>query len=281
MSQTAPQEVPQVEYLPTILPRICKVSLFACLKWLRLGWDDLRSAWMVSLAYGVLFAGLGWMLVTHAWGDVHWALTFTSGFVIVAPVLATCFYALSRSRERGEPLVSLTRPFRLLRDNAWSLGLFIIMLAMTFSMWERVTAIAVGLTLKADVYGYGHEGMVSFTASILNDPNHLPVVIGFIVVGALFALAAFAMTAVSLPMIVDRNSDPITALLTSLTAVWRNPLPMLIWAATIAVAVGIGYLTAFIGLVVIFPLLGHATWHAYRGLVEAENSSATHIGSAQ
>lgn len=278
MHQVAPQDVPQISYLPTVLPGIRKVTLFASLNWLRLGWDDLRSAWRISLAYGVLFAGLGWMLVTHAWSDVHWALTFTSGFVIVAPILATCFYSLSRARQRGEPLLSLTRPIRLLRDNAWSLGLFIIMLAMTFSMWERITAIVVAMTLKSDIYSDGNEGMISYTASILNDPNHLPVVIGFIVVGAIFAMAAFAMTAVSLPMIVDRNSDPVTALLTSLTAVWRNPLPMLVWAATIAIAVGIGYLTAFFGLIVIFPLLGHATWHAYRTLVEADEAMPTTRG---
>jgi len=109
---------PHVEPLPTRLPTIHQVPLLACLAWLRSGWADLRAAWAVSLAHGVLFAGLGWLLVTHGWGDFHWTLAFTSGFLIVAPVLATCFYALSRSREKGEPLVSLSRPFYLLRDNA-------------------------------------------------------------------------------------------------------------------------------------------------------------------
>lgn len=266
-----PQVVPHIEHLPTKLPAIRQVPLLACLTWLRHGLDDVRAAWTVSLAYGVLFAGLGWMLVTHGWNDPHWAVAFTSGFVIVAPVLATCFYAISRARERGEALVSLTRPFRLLRDNTWSLGLFVIMLAMLFSMWERITAIVVAMTLKADVYSYGHKAAFSYTASILNDPNHLSVVIGFFAVGALFALVAFALTAISLPMIVDRQADPVTALLTSLSALRHNLLPMLVWAAVIALLVGIGYLTAFIGLIVIFPLLGHATWHAYRALVETED----------
>ncbi len=259
------QEIPHVEYLPTVLPAVRKVPVAACLGWLRLGLDDLRAAWAVSLAYGVLFAGLGWILVTHGWSDPHWGLSFTSGFLLVAPVLAVCFYAISRARERGEPLVSLTRPFRLLRENIWSLGLFAIMLAMLFSLWERVTAIAVALTLQADVYA---GDTFSYTESLLGDSNHLPVVIGFFVVGAVFALISFALSAVSLPMIVDRQADPVTALLTSLTAVRRNPLPMLAWAASIVFLVGLGYLTAFVGLIVIFPLLGHATWHAYRELVE-------------
>ena len=264
MSQVAPH----VEHLPTILPAIRRVPALASLAWLRLGMSDLANAWPVSLAHGLLFAGLGWILVTHGWSDPHWALAFTSGFVIVAPVLATCFYAISRAQEQGEATTSLTRPFRLLRDNAWSIGLFVIMLAMLFSLWERVTAIAVAMTLKADVYASSEHEMFSYTASILNDPNHLPVVIGFLLVGALFALVAFALTAVSLPMIVDRQSDPVTALLTSLKAIRRNFVPMMVWAAVIAVLVGVGYLTAFIGLIVIFPLLGHATWHAYRAVVE-------------
>jgi uncharacterized membrane protein len=138
------------------------------------------------------------------------------------------------------------------------------MLAMLFSLWERVTAIMVALTLKADVYA---GDSFSYTESILLDPEHLPVVIGFFAIGGLFALIAFVLSAVSLPMIVDRRADPVTALLTSLAAVRRNPMALLIWAAVIAGLTGLGFLTGFVGLIVIFPLLGHATWHAYRELV--------------
>jgi uncharacterized membrane protein len=269
--------VPHVEYLPTILPEIRRVQSTASLQWLRLGLADLRQAWSVSLAYGVLFAGLGWALVTHGWSDSHFAIAFTSGFLMLAPVLAICFYAISRALQRHEPAVSLTRPFHILRDNGWSIGLFAIMLAMLFSLWERVTAIMVALTLKADVYA---GDSFSYTESILFDPEHLPVVIGFFAIGGLFALIAFVLSAVSLPMIVDRRADPVTALLTSLAAVRRNPLALLIWAAVIAGLTGLGFLTGFIGLIVIFPLLGHATWHAYRELVvEAEEGHLKHAMS--
>jgi uncharacterized membrane protein len=250
------------------LPVVRQIDMLACLGWLHRGLTNLRATWTVSLAHGVLFAGLGWLLVNRGWGDAHWGIAFTSGFLLVAPVLATCYYALSRALERDEAVTSLTRPFRLLRDNGGSIALFAVMLAMLFSLWERVTAIMVGLTLKADVFSYGHKAAFSYTASLLHDANHLPVVIGFFAVGAVFALIAFAVSAVALPIIVDRQADPVTALLTSLAAVRRNPLPMLAWAAAIVALVGVGYLTAFIGLIVIFPLLGHATWHAYRALVE-------------
>jgi len=258
------QAIPQVEYLPTRLPEIRRIPISASLGWLRRGLNDLRQAKATSLAHGLLFAGLGWLLVTHGWSSSHFAIALTSGFVMLAPLLAICFYAISRSLERGETVVSLTRPFHLLKDNGWSLGLFAIMLGLLFSMWERITAVMVALTLKADVYAGPN---FSYAESILADPNHLPVVIGFFVVGALFALIAFVFSAVSLPMIVDRRSDPVTALLTSIAAVRHNPLPMLVWAAVIAIMMVIGYLSAFIGLIVIFPLLGHATWHAYREIV--------------
>jgi uncharacterized membrane protein len=256
--------IPRVEYLPTSIPEIRRVPASASLGWLRRSLGDLRRAWATSLAHGVLFAGLGWLLVTHGWSDSHFAITFTSGFLMLAPLLAICFYAISRSLERGEAVASLSRPFHLLRDNFWPLGMFAIMLALLFSMWERVTAIMVALTLKADVYA---GDSFSYSESILRDPNHLPVVIGFFAVGGLFALIAFVLSAVSLPMIVDRRSDPITALLTSLSAVRRNPLAMLLWAAIIAGLTLVGFLSGFVGLVFIFPLLGHATWHAYREIV--------------
>lgn len=243
------------------------VAPFACVTWLRLGLADLFAAWPVSLAHGVLFAGLGALLVSRGWDDPHWAIAVTSGFLLVAPVLATCFYAISRDREQNLTINSLIRPFRLLRDNGWSIALFAVMLVMLFSLWERVTAIAVALTLKADVYAPDGK-MFSYTASILNDPNHLPVVLGFFLVGALFALVAFALSAIALPMIVDRQTDPVTALLASLAAVRGNPSAMLIWALCITALVGLGYMTGFIGLIFIFPLLGHATWHAYRALTD-------------
>lgn len=264
--------VPQTQDLDVSLPQIHSVPPLACWSWLRQGWGDVAAAWHVSLAHGVLIAGLGWLLVNYGWRDYHWALTFTSGFLLVAPVLATCFYAISRARERGEPLVDLLRPLRLLAANGWSMGLFVIVLAMLFSLWERVTAIIVAMTLKADVHA-NYDGAFSFAASLLEDPNHLPVIIAFFAVGALFALAAFALTAVALPMIVDQRVDPVTAMLTSLSAVRRNPLAMSIWAGVIAMLVLMGYLTAFLGLIVIFPWLGHATWHAYRGLVAIETVS--------
>lgn len=246
-------------------PEVNKVGMWSAFTWLKAGLADLRRAWILSLAHGVLFTGLGWILVNWGWSrDAHFAIAFTSGFFMVAPLLALCFYDISRCLERGEEIVVLSRPWRLARENPWTLSLFVVLLALLFSMWERVTAIMVAFTLKADVVVRGSFG---YLETIAADPNHLPVVIGFFAVGAVFALIAFILSAVSLPMIVDRQVDIVTAVVTSVRAVTHNPLPMMVWAASIATLIGIGYLTYFIGLIVIFPLVGHATWHVYRGLV--------------
>ncbi len=250
----------------TEMPAVRRIAVTSAFAWLRQGWHDLRRAWMASLAHGVLFAALGWGLVNWGW-ESHYSLTFTSGFLMVAPLLAICFYDISRSLEQGQPVVSLSRPIRILRANPWTLAMFVILLALLFSLWERVTAVMVALTLRADVVA---QGSFSYLQHVAADPHHLPVVIGFFAVGAVFALVAFTLSAVSLPMLVDRPVDIVTAIVTSVRAVLQNPLSMLLWAAIIAALVLLGYLTHFIGLVVLFPLLGHATWHAYRALVGGE-----------
>ncbi len=163
------------------------------------------------------------------WSDYHWALTFTSGFLLVAPILATFFYAISRVRERGEPLVDLIQPFRLLFANGWMMGLIVITWAMLASLWARITAIIVAMTSRTDGFAYQkgvfphREGSFSFASNLLNNPNHLPVVIAFFGVGALFAVVAFT----------------------------QNPMAMAIWALVTVLLVAIGYLTALIGLIVL------------------------------
>ncbi len=234
--------------------------MWNALTWLKTGLADLRRVWTLTLAHGVLFSGLGWILINWGWSiDVHYALAFTSGFFIAVPLLAVCLYDISRCIERGEEIVVLSRPWRLTKENPWTLSLFVVLLALLFSMREWVTAIMVGFTLRADVVVHGSFG---YLETIAADPNHLPVVIGFFAVSAVFGLIAFILSAVSLPLIVDRQVDIVTAIVSSVRTVTHTPLPMMVWAASIATLIEIDNLTCFIGLIVIFPLMGHATWHA-------------------
>jgi uncharacterized membrane protein len=237
------------------LPCLHKVDWRQPITWLRSGWDDFKATWMHSLALGSVFALLGFGLTRMAWSNWHLAMTLATGFLLVSPFLAIGFYELSRRREGG--LGKTVSPF----ENLASIGLFAALLMFIFSVWERISAIVLGLYL-------GPRPVPEASLSWLFSADNWPFLLAFFAVGAVIAAFAFALSVVSVPMLMDRRVDLVTAIISSLYVVRWNPLAMLVWAATIVAATAIGIATAFIGLAVIFPLLGHATWHAYRDLVE-------------
>jgi uncharacterized membrane protein len=241
------------------LPSIRRVQALKPFTWLRAGWGDFLHNWPLSLTYGVLFAVLGYLLVDYVWSRLHLAMALTTGFLLVAPFLAIGFYDLSRRQENPGQF----RPFEGLRANIGSIGMFALLLAFILSAWERISAILVGLFLRTDIVA-----SESFSLGLLLAPEHIGFLIPYMAFGALVAALAFALAVVSLPMLMDRKVDIITAIVTSLWVVRENPLPMLVWAILIAVLGFLGLLAWFLPLVVIFPVLGHATWHAYRDLVE-------------
>ncbi len=241
------------------LPTLRRVKATAPFHWLRAGWNDFVHNWVLSLIYGAIFAAAGYLMIEYVWARLHLAIALTSGFLLVAPFLAIGFYDLSRRQEvRG-----LYRPFQGVRENATSIGLYGFMLAFILSGWERISAILVGLLLKADIVTDQR-----FSLTLLLAPEHIGFIVPYMLFGALVAALVFALSVVSLPMLMDRRVDLITAIVTSLWVVRENPLPMLVWALLIAVLGFIGLLAWFIPLVIVFPVLGHATWHAYRDLVE-------------
>lgn len=247
------------------LPALRKVDVSRPFAWLQSGWRDFARAWPSSLAYGVVFALLGGLLLAWARENTHLTLTLLSGFLLLAPFLAIAFYAISSRLEHGLDAGGPLHFFVPLRRNFASIGLFAILLAFILSVWERLSALLVGLLLRNDLVATGY-----FSLGLLFSSDHLGFVVAYTLLGALLAALVFALSVVSLPMMLDREVDVVTAITTSLWAVARNPLPMLVWAALIAGLSLLGILTALFGLVLIFPVLGHATWHAYRELVEAD-----------
>lgn len=246
------------------LPGIRLVSLDRPFYWLRQGLTDLLRTWPISLAFGVLFAALGYLLVTYAWTWPHLALALTSGFLLLAPFLALVFYDLSRQLDASKTRPGVRHALTAWRDNAWSIGLYAAMLMFLVIAWERLSAILVGLFLTGNV-----SSVENLSSVLFGSTEHLTFLIAYGLFGLLFAIAVFALSVVSLPMMLDRSKvDIATALVTSLWTVRENPAVMLLWAGIIVVLIGVGYLTAFIGLVVFFPLLGHATWRAYQDLLE-------------
>ncbi len=246
------------------LPCLYRVPALQPLHWLREGLRDMLQTWPASLSLGAVFSVLGYALVNYAWERLHLAMALTSGFLLVAPILAIGFYELSSRLEQGRRLGGPGAPFAGVRRNIGSIALFGFLLAFILSAWERLSAILVGLFLRGDFVSIGY-----FDFGLLFTGGHLGFVAAYIGFGAVLAALVFALSVVSLPMLMDRQVDLVTAMMTSLWVVRENVPAMLVWAALIAGLTVLGIASAFVALALIFPLLGHATWHAYRDLVES------------
>ena len=230
--------------------------------WLARGWRDLRRAGFASLFYGFALAFVGALVVWLAGGRPYLVTVLYSGFFLIAPFLLIGVYDLSRQLEHGAA-PDPGRAFSAWRANADSIGLFGLGLAFVLISWERISAI-----LFALLYGGEVSSVETLVHQMAFSADYRALLVAYVGIGGLLAVFVFAISAVSVPMLLDRNADVATAIATSLRAVARNPVPMAIWAVLIVVLTAIGFATYFLGLIVVLPWLGHATWHAYRDLVE-------------
>ena len=248
------------------LPGIRSVTSFSLpFRWLREGAEDFAEAWHLSLFYGIVFSVLGYLMVQAAEGRPHLAMALTSGFLFVAPVLALVFYCVSHRLEHHHKLPALFVPLLSWRANPGSLGLFTVMLLFVLISWERISAILVALFLNGSgISGLGD--LLSFSAA----REHADFFLAYFAFGGVLALMMFSLSVVSLPMMMHRKVDFATALVTSFMTTRHNFPVMLLWGVIIAGLVAIGIATNFIAMAVIFPVLGHASWHAYRELIERE-----------
>jgi uncharacterized membrane protein len=244
----------------TPLPQVRRVALGAPLGWLALGWADFRASWRASIFYGIVFAGMGWLVVyvfRHAYEYV-WGLT--TGFLLVGPFLATGLYELSRRRQRGEP-AWVAPTLDAWRPNVGSIGIFALVLGVLLLVWSRASLVVIAVSFPDQM-----PSLDNFIAGALS-VDYLQFLLAYFAVGGFFAALVFAIAVVSVPMMLDRDTDGIVAALTSLRACRDNPGAMLLWAGLIALVVGAGFAFWFAGLVVAVPVIGHATWHAYKALV--------------
>ena len=243
-------------------PPVRRVSPWSAFRWLGLGWQDLRATWPVSIIYGLLFAAAGWGILAYAAPRPYLITAAVSGFVLVAPLLAAGLYETSRRRQVGQA-VSFSGSLEGWSRNGSSMAQFGLLLALISIAWERISAI-----LFALLYGGQLATLESFLVDVFLSGRHLPFVVAYVITGALLAALVFSLTAVSLPMLVDRRADMVTAMVTSCRAVAANPAAMLVWALAIVALMAAGFATALIGMIVLLPWVAHATWHAYRDVVE-------------
>ena len=251
-------------FLPSgfTLPGIRQVGTDRPLAWLQAGWQDLRANPLPSLAYGLLFALGGDLIILALLETPHLLTVSISGFFLVAPLLAAGLYELSRKTEAGEKILFIDS-LKCFGRNGQSLVFFGLIVALVALLWERLSAVAFALI------GANSAPIASvYLNEILFDGQHLAFTATWFVLGGALALFVYALAVVSVPMMLDRDADVATAIMTSLRTVARNAGPLLLWAAMLVALTLIGFATLLFGLIVIMPILGHASWHAYRELVE-------------
>ena len=247
---------PSSDELPFVAP--CRVlDLQAPKRWIKAAWLDLKANPKASLCFGLMICLLSHLVTFATWrfGNLGLYLGLVTGFVFVAPALAMTFYVISKHHGANVPV----RILEVLRVavGAWRRSLVLaVLLIIVLLVWARAAN-----TLYV-FYPLQHEPTWSDLTWFLSVGT---------VVGALFSLVVFAMSAFSLPMLLDRKVDAVTAVITSINAVLRNKKPMLLWAMIIVGTVISGILTAWLSFVVVMPLIGHATWHAYQATVDASD----------
>jgi len=255
MVETETGSSDDVNELPFAAP--CRqLRPLAPLGWLARGWRDMRAAPTASLSYGIFMAAASMLLsgFAYVYGSYWLLFALLSGFVFVAPVLCLGLYAISAQLERGHP-PSLLRSLREAGRRRLSNELvFALVLLVIFLVWARA----------------GSMVHVFFPVEANPDWRELVAYLGIgSAVGSIFAVITFAASAFSLPMIMHRNVDAVTAVVTSINAVLRNKAAMAVWIMLIVLAIAVGFASFFVGLAVTLPLIGHATWHGYLETIDA------------
>jgi uncharacterized membrane protein len=231
--------------------------------WLARGWQDLCRAPSVSLVYGVVFSAAGLALTGAIWliDAFYLILPFAAGFLFVGPILSVGLYDVSRRLGAGEA-VSLGRALTAWRKNKTQIALLGLTLVLFLMAWMLLAMIIFALFFSDRL-----PDPANFISEVFFSLQSIPFLIVGTGAGAVLAALVFAISAVSIPMLLDRDVDVLTAVVTSLTAVRRSPGAMAVWAGLIVLFIGAGLVTAYLGLIVTLPLIGHAAWHAYKDLV--------------
>lgn len=243
-------------------PAIRRVPALRPLHWLQEGWRDFLRHPGPSLIYGIIVTLGGWAALSLALPHAEFFSTAVAGFVMVTPLIAAGVYELSRQGELGQRPGFLTS-VKALRRNASSIADYGLALLLVGILWERVVAVMFALS-----YGGDMGSVADFTHNVLFSGKYLGVVLAWLLSGAVMAAVVFAATAVGMPMVIDRDCDVVTAMLTSVRAVLANLPAMAVWAGLIIGLSLLAMSTLLVGLVVVMPWLGHATWCAYKDVVE-------------
>jgi len=242
------------DYVQPIVAPCRTIPYSAPFKWLAKGWVDLKHVPKISLTYGLVMMLIS-VLITFLAYQAHsivLAIALTAGFFFMGPIIAIGLYSLSRQiNHTVEP--QFLRCWREGKKNLGNELVLSFMFLIVFLVWARAASM-----------------LHIFFPSIMKAEDWLLFLGVGTLVGAIFAAIIFCVGAFSIPMLMDRKVDTVTAVVTSINAVLKNKLTMLIWGLLIVLLVLIGIVTFYLGFIVLLPLVGHATWHAYKDTIDAD-----------
>lgn len=258
------QSMPTEQTFAAATPKISEIPVDAAWSWLAAGWRDVWRIPHISLSYGAIFSLIALMFFVGLYlaGWLYLLLPLAGGFLLLGPMFAVGLYEASRRLEAGET-VTVSDLVSFSVRSPGQLAFMGAALLIVYFAWVEIALLLFMLFVgPTDLPPIGQlVPMLLFTW------NGLGLLIVGTAVGAVFAAAVFAATAVSIPLLMRREIDIVTASVTSVLAVLRNPGPMLLWGVLIAGMMAVAFATLFIGMIIVFPLVGHATWHAYKSVI--------------
>ncbi len=237
------------------------------------GLRDFQAMPLYGLALGGFYAAGGILIVLSAtyFGMSYLAYPLAAGFALIGPFAAVFLYELSRRREAGEP-IELRAVWKTIRGRS-EVGWMAFVTVFIFVMWMYQVRLLMALFLGLNV---SFTSLREFINVVLTTNEGLVFLAVGNVDGAVLSLILFSLTVVSFPLLLDREVDFITAMITSVRAVVTSPLPMIGWAAVIVAVLMVSAMPLFLGLLVTLPVLGHTTWHLYRRIVAPAEVSSPH-----
>ena len=263
----APDPTPSgyIPYVPeppvSIGPALQTLPLAAPLQWLRLGWRDLRQAPAIRAFFGLRFPLIGLAVLMVSRTAPISTLALCAGFVLLGPLLCLGLYQVSLRLERGER-PAIEDALGAWMANVKQIAIFGFVLLILEMLWGRAALV---------IFAVSFDGMPDFAGSVqkLLSADTLGFVTAYLAVGALFAGLIFSISVIALPLLLDRDTDAVTAGLASLKLCLTQPAVMLFWGLIVAGLTFLAMLPYFAGLIIVGPWLGHASWHAYRAALGA------------
>ena len=245
----------------TLRVEIRHVPALQSILWLRRGWDDLRHIGIPSVGHGLLITTLGAIFLMLGSSHPYLIAAAVSGYLLVGPMMTTGLCELSRRRAAREPL-GFDESLQPLTRNREDLLYFGAVLAIGAGAWFVLSQ----LVLQSVLHTTAPSLAVALWGSITDNISR-PEMLAYVGSGAVIAAVAFTLSVVSVPLIIDRHASALDAMWISVQTTFRNLPAMIVWSALIVALTAFGFATFLIGMIVVAPILGHATWHAYRDLI--------------